>query len=75
MDNQFFSLDILFNPLFLAISIIAFVVVLVIFLINKKRLTKNYKVLFSFILGLLMLYFIFIVWAIVGFGSNYGPKP
>jgi heme A synthase len=71
-DNLF---NMMFNPIFLSITVIVFVVLLLVFWVNRKRLSKNYKVLFTLLLAILMVYFIFIAWAIVGFGSNHGPKP
>jgi predicted PurR-regulated permease PerM len=78
MSNQLsnlISFDQLFNPIFLSIAVIAFVVLSIVFWIKRKRLSKTYKTLLILILTVLMIYFIFLVWAIVGFGSNHGPKP
>jgi Mn2+/Fe2+ NRAMP family transporter len=78
MSNQFYNLlsfNFLFNPIFLFIAIIVFVILSIVFWTKRKRLSEKYKVLLILILSVLIIYFMFLVWAIVGFGSNHGPKP
>ena len=78
MSNQLFnplSIDMLFNPVFLSIAVIAFVALLIVSWVYHKRLSKKNKVIFGLILAVLIVYFIFIAWMIVGFGSNHGSKP
>lgn len=70
--------NLLFNPVFLSIAIVVFMVLLVVFWINRQRLSRKYKAIFILILAMLMIYFIFIMWAIVGFGNGHpsgGPTP
>lgn len=77
MTNQLFnpiSIDLLLNPVFLLSTVIVFIIILIVFCIYRKRFSKKYKVLFSIILAILIVYFIFILWAIIGFGSSHGPR-
>lgn len=70
--------NLLFNPIFLSIAVLVFVVLVAVIWINHQRLSKKHKVIFFLILAVLMIYFIFIAWAIVGFGSSHPsgePKP
>lgn len=70
--------NLLFNPVFFWGLVVAFMVLLAVFWINRQRLSRKERVIFALILTVLMVYLIFMGWLIVGFGSShpYGePTP
>lgn len=63
--------NLLFNPVFFSVIVVVLMVLLAVFWINRQRLSKKHRVIFAVILAVLMIYFIFIGWAIVGFGNSH----
>ena len=62
--------DLLLNPIFVVIMGIAFIALGVILFIKQKSMSKQSKWLLGICLVICLIYFIFLAWCVIGFGSN-----
>lgn len=63
----------LLNPIIIAFSITIIIACFIGLLLGKKRLNRSFKVVLIFVIVICIIYLLFILWAIIGFGSNSGP--
>lgn len=61
---------ILFNHAFVAFTILIFIAACVMVAVGKKKNQKSMRVIAYIVMGVCILYFIFLLWCIIGFGSN-----
>ena len=61
---------ILFNYAFVAFTILIFIAACVIAAVGKKKRQKSMRVIAYIVIGICILYFVFLLWCIIGFGSN-----
>lgn len=64
-------IDILLQPFVVVFSIILFLVLLVILLKYGDRLSKEQKMLIVVAIAICILYFLFLLWLIIGFGNSH----
>lgn len=64
-------MDMLLNYLTLSIAAIAFVSIGMVLLVKGKRLSPLIRSVFGVLLGLLLLYFVFVVWVVLGMASSH----
>lgn len=56
---------ILFNYAFVVFTILIFIAA-----VGKKKRQKSMRVIAYIVIGICILYFVFLLWCIIGFGSN-----
>ncbi len=66
-------LDFLLNYVTLAIAIIAFAAGILILILGRRKLSRPVKLLLIILLVVLALYLAFILWLVIGMGSNHAP--
>lgn len=67
-------MDFLLNYVTLSVAIVAFVAVLALLLLRRKRLPPPFGVPMV-LLGLLALYLVFVLWLTLGFGNRPAVDP
>lgn len=61
---------VLFNHVFVAFTILIFIAACVMIVVGKKKNWKSMRIIAYIVIGLCVLYFVFLLWCIIGFGSN-----
>lgn len=74
MKMEAFPLGFLLNYITLGVALVAFVTLLVIFLLKRKSLSKPQKVSLLIVLAIIILYLFFIAIVVIGFGAQT-PEP
>ena len=68
-------LNFLLNYITLAVAGIAFVIILVVLFAKRKSLSRNTKLIFTVLLIILAVYFVFIIWITIAAGVNQPANP
>ena len=68
-------MDFLLNYVTLSVAIVAFVAVLALLLLRRKRLPPALRAFLWVLLGLLALYLVFVLWLRLGFGKRPAMDP
>ena len=68
-------MDFLLNYVTLSVAIVAFVAVLALLLLRRKRLPPALRVFLCVLLALLTLYLVFVLWLTLGFGNRPAADP
>ena len=68
-------LNFLLNYITLAVAGIAFVTILVVLLAKRKSLSRNTKLIFTVLLIILAVYFVFVIWITIAAGGNQPANP
>lgn len=68
-------MDFLLNYVTLSVAIVAFVAVLALLLLRRKRLPPALRAFLWVLLGLLALYLVFVLWLTLGFGNLPAVDP
>ena len=63
-------LNFLLNYITLAVAGIAFVIILVVLFAKRKSLSRNTKLIFTVLMIILAVYFVFIIWITIAAGGN-----
>ena len=61
---------VLFNYTFVAFTILLFIAGCIMVIVGKKKNKKSMRVIAYIVIGICILYFVFLLWCIIGFGSN-----
>lgn len=67
-------LNLLLEPYFVVFVSVALITVCIVFFSQKKRLTKTQCGILIFLIAIIAVYFLFLLWCIVGFGHNMPPS-
>ena len=68
-------LNFLLNYITLAVAGVAFVIILVALFAKRKSLSQNTKLIFTVLLIILTVYFVFIIWITIAAGGNQSANP
>ena len=60
---------------YIAVAGIAFVIILVVLFAKRKSLSRNTKLIFTVLLIILAVYFVFIIWITIAAGGNQPANP
>ena len=61
---------VLFNYTFVAFTILLFIAGCIMVIVGKKKNKKSMKIIAYIIISVCILYFAFLLWCVIGFGSN-----
>ena len=61
---------ILFNYAFVAFTILIFIAACIMAAVEKEKNRESMRVIAYIVIGICILYFVFLLWCIIGFGSN-----
>ena len=64
-------IDFLLNPVAVVVFIVVFAFSAVILVVKHKNLSVTQKVVFGILCIVCLVYFVFIFWIIIGFGSSH----
>ena len=68
-------LNFLLNYITLAVAGIAFVIIVVVLFAKGKSLSRNTNLIFTVLLIILAVYFVFIIWITIAAGGNQPANP
>ena len=69
------TLNFLLNYITLAVAGIGLIIIFAVLFVKRKSLSPNTKLIFSVLLIIFAVYFIFIIWITIAAGGNQPPSP